>query len=137
MKYFLSVVLLILFTASLAYSGNIKGIIKDQSTDEPLIGANIIIIGTGMGATTDLDGFFLITNVPDGDYKIDVSYIGYHSHKASIAVSVEEVNIEISLEPMVYSGAEITILADRAKPRETPVAYSNVEKKEIQEKHSR
>jgi iron complex outermembrane receptor protein len=131
MKYFLSVVLLILFIVSITYSGNIKGVVKDQSTDEPLIGANIIIGGTGMGATTDLDGFFLITNVPDGDYKVEISYIGYTSYKETISVSGDEVNMEISLEPMVYSGAEITVLADRAKPRETPVAYSNVEKKEI------
>jgi iron complex outermembrane receptor protein len=117
---------------SLAQGSTIKGIVTDTQSGDPLIGANIVLKGTRMGASTDLDGFFMISNIPEGDYNLEVSYVGYHDYRETISVGAFDIDLEISLQPTVYSGSEITVLADRAKPRETPVAYSNVEKKEIQ-----
>jgi len=47
-----------------AQTGSIRGIIVDQESGDPLIGANIIIDGTTMGAATDVEGSYQITNVP-------------------------------------------------------------------------
>jgi len=132
MKQIMLSILVVLLGLTILQAGTIKGVVEDADTEEPLIGANIILKGTGMGATTDMDGFFLIRNVPEGDYSLEASYVGFNEFRETISVGAGDVDMEISLKQMVYSGSEITILADRAKPRETPVAYSNVEKKEIQ-----
>jgi outer membrane receptor protein involved in Fe transport len=64
--------------AALAQStGKISGVATDAETGEPLIGANIVLIGTSLGASTDLDGNYFILNVPAGKYDIQASMIGY------------------------------------------------------------
>ncbi len=132
MKRLVFLLILLLVGVGIAYGSTVKGIVKNSDTNDPLIGANVVIKGTGMGATTDEDGFFIVQNVPQGDYKLEVSYIGYNSYTESITVGASEVELQVSLKPTIYMGAEITVLADRALPRETPVAFSDVNKKEIQ-----
>ena len=58
---------------------NIKGKIIDSETQTTLPGANVIVtdIDPLMGATSDLDGNFIIENVPIGRHNIKVSYVGY------------------------------------------------------------
>ena len=132
MNRFVLLLMVIMIGVGIAYGSKIKGIVKNSDTGDPLIGANVMLRGTGMGATTDEDGFFIVQNVPEGDYKLEVSYIGYISYTESITIGTSEVELQISLKPTIYMGAEITILADRALPRETPVAFSDVIKKEMQ-----
>src|SRR5688500_8850037 len=55
----------------------IYGKVTDKATKEPLIGANIIIKGTSMGKSADLDGNFRIENIKTGEYSVEVSYVGY------------------------------------------------------------
>lgn len=57
--------------------GKISGIVHDTDTKEPLIGCNVVIAGTTMGASTDIEGTYFILNVPAGKYDIQVSMIGY------------------------------------------------------------
>ena len=71
-------------------TGKIKGRIIDDKTDEPLIGVNVMLDGTMLGAATDIDGFYIILNIPPGKYNLKVSYIGY-------AVSIAEVQVNVDL----------------------------------------
>lgn len=57
--------------------GKLSGKVIDAATNEPLIGANIIIVNTNLGAATDLDGNYFILNVVPGNYEVKVSYVGY------------------------------------------------------------
>ena len=57
--------------------GIVEGWITDQKTKEPLIGANVEVLGTSLGAATDLDGMFVIANVPVGTQRLKFSFIGY------------------------------------------------------------
>lgn len=57
----------------------IKGIVLDEETKGPLIGANVSLINTNYGAATDINGFFIIKNVPCGTYSIRASYIAYNT----------------------------------------------------------
>ncbi len=58
-------------------SGKIKGIVKDIENDEPLIGVNVLIVGTSKGTITDTSGKFSINNIPVGSYTLEFRYIGY------------------------------------------------------------
>lgn len=64
-----------------ATTGKIAGRVVDAGTGNPLPGANIVLMATDMGATTDSDGYYTILNVPPGRYTLAVSYIGYKEHR--------------------------------------------------------
>jgi outer membrane receptor protein involved in Fe transport len=73
------ILLLILSTIPFALNaqGKISGKVIDKSTGEPIVGANIIIEGTNLGAASDIEGEYVIVRVPSGKYNVAASYIGY------------------------------------------------------------
>lgn len=58
-------------------TGKISGVVTDVQSGEPLIGANVVIVGSSLGAATDVDGAFFILNIPAGKYDLQVSMVGY------------------------------------------------------------
>ncbi|MBN1338706.1 MAG: TonB-dependent receptor [Bacteroidales bacterium] len=60
-----------------AQTGSVSGIIQDKKTRETLIGANIIVKGTTLGVSTDIDGKFKLQGLDSGAYTLEVSYISY------------------------------------------------------------
>jgi len=81
-------------------TGKITGRVVDAQTGEPLVGANVVVEGTRLGAATDLDGYYLILNVPPGNYTLTISYVGYQTKKIQGVVveadRTSEVNVELS-----------------------------------------
>ena len=107
---------------SLALAGNtgkIAGKITDAATGEPLPSANIVVEGTSMGASTDLDGNYVILNVPPGLYNLTISYIGYKKTQVrDVRVNVDfTTNIntalqqgEIELETIIVQGERTPLI---------------------------
>lgn len=62
-------------------TGKLSGKVIDAETGEALPGVNIIIDGTTMGAATNLDGIYIINNIPPGDYTINFSAVGYQKQQ--------------------------------------------------------
>ena len=87
MRVFICVLLVFIGSAFSDNRGNIKGEVRDTETHQPLVGANIIVIGTGLGAACDTEGRFVIANVPVGSYTVTASMVGY------AAISRANVNI--------------------------------------------
>ncbi|RKZ01717.1 MAG: hypothetical protein DRQ10_01525 [Candidatus Hydrothermota bacterium] len=58
-------------------TGKLKGVVYDAQTGEPLPGANVIIEGTNLGAATDVDGFYVIVNIPPGTYTVKATMLSY------------------------------------------------------------
>lgn len=76
---FLILIALPSLTPAQQKTGTIEGIVIDIDTKAPLIGANILITGTLIGASSDAGGRFSINNIPVGAYNIKFSYIGYET----------------------------------------------------------
>jgi outer membrane receptor protein involved in Fe transport len=53
------------------------GNVKDEATNEPVPFANVIVDGTTLGAASDIEGNFVILNIPPGVYSVTASYVGY------------------------------------------------------------
>ncbi len=60
-------------------SGRLIGLVSDAETGEPLLGANVIIVGSSFGAATDLDGNYTIMNLDAGTYEVKASFLGYQT----------------------------------------------------------
>jgi len=108
-----SAVLLALCPLSLfAQSGSIAGVLKDAATNETLIGATVVLEGTVKGSTTDIDGKYLITDIPAGTVNISVTYIGYLpvviKDVKVLALKQTELNISLKQDSKELKGADIT-----------------------------
>jgi hypothetical protein len=60
-------------------TGKITGRVTDKETGEPLPFVNIVIEGTTLGAATDVDGYYVILNIPPGKYSLRGQYVGYQT----------------------------------------------------------
>jgi len=63
--------------AEITITGTIKGRVLDHTSQEPLAGVNIEVLDTRLGAASDKDGFYIITDVPVGNFNLKLSYIGF------------------------------------------------------------
>ncbi|MCX6134777.1 MAG: TonB-dependent receptor [Ignavibacteriales bacterium] len=104
--------LLFLFPCLLVAQGvDIRGIVSDSSTGERIPFANILLLNTSKGASSNLQGFYLITSVPPGQYQISASSVGYESRVKEITVrsgASMTVNFELPSKPVEMSGMDVT-----------------------------
>ena len=66
-------------TFLMAQEGSVSGRVTDTDTGDPLVGANVIVVGTNLGAATDINGEYSISRVPAGAQRLNANYIGYAS----------------------------------------------------------
>ncbi|RPI01313.1 MAG: TonB-dependent receptor, partial [Ignavibacteriae bacterium] len=95
-----------------ATSGDIKGRVYDKVTKEEMLGANIVIVGTSLGASSDMNGNYVIYGVPAGSQTMVVSYVGYK--KITIKINIKEgekFQQDVYLQPDVITGETVTVTA--------------------------
>ncbi len=92
-RFFLFFTLLVLSSPILLFSqtGKIVGKVLDKESGEALIGANVLIEGTNLGAATDVSGDYVILNIPPGSYTITAKYIGFRD------VRIENIKVSVNL----------------------------------------
>ena len=85
----LMIIILTLIITNFIQAQNYKvtGTVRDETTGESLIGANIFIPDLNIGAVTNTEGFYSIENVKEGTYQVTVSYIGYLKQNKNIKIS--------------------------------------------------
>lgn len=131
MKKFFTIFLSVLFISmnSMAQTSTITGTVTDADTGEPLIGATVYTEGT-TGTVTDFDGLYTI-KLERGTQVLQVSYVSYASQSIDIEVNGDMVlDIKMSGENLLN---EVIVTADIAIERETPVAFTNISSKKIDE----
>ena len=116
----------------LGANGYIEGKIVDDKTGEPLSAANVILEGTTIGSVSDVEGYYKIIDVPEGDYMVSIQFIGYETVSKKVkVVAGEKVKVNFSLKSVALEMDALEVLASRAD-KSTPVAYSNVKKEEME-----
>ena len=98
--------------------------------EQPLVGANVIVEGTELGGVTDETGKFVI-ETGTGTFGVTASYIGYVSQTKTVKVGDIVGSVSFNLETDVVALTALEVLASRADET-TPVAYTNVSKKEME-----
>ena len=117
-KSFPFLIVLVLYSVFPSYgqTGKIKGFVKDSNSGERLPFVNILIQGLNIGAAADIDGNYIIMNVPPGKYNIKASSIGYQNY------IYQEVNVSSDLTTIlnfelaskdIELGKEIVVIAQK------------------------
>lgn len=95
-----------------AQSMTIEGIVKDKKTQKNLIGANVFIVGTSIGTSTDADGKYKLKKVKPGSYKMKASYIGYQAVEVDIELtSTKNITQDFELSYVSLQGEAIEVTA--------------------------
>jgi len=126
----ISILFLIVILGFTSEAQNIlRGKIFDKNTGESLIGATIIY-GKGMGTATDFDGNYSIS-LPAGERSLQISYVGYKKLVISVNINDKSQVLDFRLKTILLN--EVQVVADIARDRETPVAFSTIPMKKINE----
>ena len=111
-------------------TGFIKGTISDEITNEGLIGANIILMGTELGAASDLNVDFFIGSAPTGQYTLQIRYLGYHTKEHKIQILPNQTTkVLLDLTLTALSGESVVVTASRnsQKRNEAPVIVNIID----------
>lgn len=101
-------------------TGRVVGKLVDAETGDPLIGANVLLEGTTLGASSDLDGTFVVMNVPPAAYTVVVMYVGYRETRVeNVKVAPgQSVKLDLSVKPEVIESAAVVVEATLMKDTE-------------------
>lgn len=125
--------LLLFSITAYAQDNNVKGFVYEKATGEPMMFCNVYLKGTTYGASTDINGFFNITKIPDGDYLILVTNLGYDTISEKLSLRNNQViNKKYYLEESSVVLSAVNITADKIEARtETKTSVVNVTPKVI------
>lgn len=119
--------------AAYTQTSKVSGTIKDKITGEGLLQATVVFqqgTKSPIGILTDFDGFYQ-AELPYGEYTVKVNYVGYEPFTRTVTLNRANAEVNAALSTMILK--EATITADIAIERETPVAFSNIKPKQIEE----
>ena len=113
----LAVIMPVFVCASLVAgtTGKIAGKVVDAQSKEALIGVNVLVVGTTMGASTNIDGEYFILNVPPGRYELKASAVGFTPVAVSgVNVTVDQTTrIEFQMQSRTVEIGDVTVTATR------------------------
>ncbi|MCB9206440.1 MAG: TonB-dependent receptor [Ignavibacteriales bacterium] len=116
-RLYIPIIILSIYSGLFAgQTGKLSGKIIDRETQEPVIGANIIIQDTYLGAAADLDGYYYINNIPPGEYVVSVTAIGYRKTTVTqVQVRIDlTTNLDVELiSEAIDLGQEVVVVADK------------------------
>ena len=114
-----------------AQPASLSGFVKDATSEETLLLANVVLAGTGKGTATNTAGYYTFTDLAPGTYTVVASYIGYRDTRLEVTLAPgERRRLDIELEPGEALIDEVVVTADRAEEQEARaigVAQMNIE----------
>ncbi|MDD2527576.1 MAG: TonB-dependent receptor [Lentimicrobiaceae bacterium] len=101
-----------------AQDGIVRGFVYEKETGEPVIFTNVYLYKTNFGAATDVNGYFTISRIPDGNYTLMVTYLGYDTLQEPIAIKGNTViTRKLYLTKAAFDLGEVQITANRSEAR--------------------
>ncbi len=127
---------LLLFSGLFAgTTGKIAGQVKDAQSGEALPGVNVFLDGTSLGAATDVDGYYVITNITPGVYTVKFSYVGYAEYTVKdVQVQIDlTTTLNADLRSELLSTEEVVVVAKKPVIQKDVAGSSkNISAKEVQ-----
>ncbi len=133
----ISVLALILSLPAFLYAQNasIKGFVYEKNTGEPVIFTNVYLQGTNYGASTDVNGYYVISKIPAGSYTLLVTAMGYDSLSYKISLKTGELmSKNLFLQEASIMLQEFNVSAEREEARtETKTSVVKITPKQIEQ----
>lgn len=128
-----SILFLLIGLVTLAQTAGIKGFVYDKSTGEPAIFINVYLQGTTIGASTDVNGYYVISKIPVGNYQLIVSSMGYDTIRESVSLAPDQLlSKNFQIEEASISLKTVYVSAERQSLRtETKISVTKVTPKQI------
>lgn len=136
MKKTLYILLLLLFCGATASAQNtIKGVLLDADKGEAIPFAQVYLEGTNHWSSTDINGYFVISKIPNGDYVIKVRYIGYEEYSAPVTLKHQTVTKNIHLKPSAMRLKDVVVTGNKSQERkmQTQVSVEKITASQIQQ----
>ena len=123
---------MLVFAHGIQAQNTVRGTVNDPAEGEGLIGANILIKGTSIGTTTDIDGNFTLTSAEPLPWTLEVSYTGYSTQEVVVATNNSSITVDLA-EGVIF-GDDIVISASRKreKVQEAPASISVVGTRQLE-----
>ena len=138
LKY--SILFILFYTLSICAwdTGNINGFVFDDEDGEALIGANVYIENSSYGTTTNLNGYYILPDIPVGEYRLICEYIGYTKFTEIINLKADQnLNLTIVLKSSLFETDEIVVVADSMRMSQKlfnkPISEISLSPKEIKQ----
>jgi hypothetical protein len=115
-------------------TGKIAGTARDARTGEPLPSVNVVVEGSNLGAASNVDGYFVILNVPPGRYKVLASLVGFKPVSAvGVRVDIDQTTTQnFTLSEESVTAEEVTVVAQRpVVQRDVAASRANIEIQDV------
>jgi len=112
--------IIIIFSSTFAFAqnGTIRGFVYEKETGEPVIFTNVYLFRTSHGAATDVNGYFTISKIPDGEYTLMVTYLGYDTLREKVSIRGNTVlTRKLFLNKAAFNLEAVQITAEREEAR--------------------
>ncbi len=132
-----SILLMVMASSSLAQKGQISGVVLDSLSLEPLVGTNILLVGTKIGTTTNRTGEFRLNELDPTRYVMRVSFVGYGRAERTVIVSpYDSIRVQILLNPEHIESPVVVVTGTRTLRSidDVPVRVEAIPEEEIEEK---
>ncbi len=117
---FLLLLLFLLPFNSYAQTAGIRGFVYEEESGEPVIFTNVYLFRTSYGASTDVNGYFVINRIPPGSYELMVTYLGYDTLRMPITLKDGDlISKKLYLKKASYMLEGVSITAEREEARTT------------------
>ncbi|MDZ7722370.1 MAG: carboxypeptidase-like regulatory domain-containing protein [candidate division KSB1 bacterium] len=133
MRLWITIIFIVGLACS-AFAAEITGRVLEADTNKPLTGANVSVQGTDWGASTNASGKFVLSNLPEGTYKVKIAYMGYETETRTVKLKDNDKNLTIALSPRAVPMGEVKVTSTRQtlKLKQVPIPVSVVEQDAIQ-----
>lgn len=94
-----------------AETGAVQGHVTDDQTRQPLIGVNVVVVGTDIGTSTDTEGHYRLDNLPVGTIQLKMTYIGYTPVvKTSVVITTAKpALVDVAMQPSSIEGEQVVV----------------------------
>ena len=94
---------------------DVTGVIREKGSGETLPGATVVVLETGLGTNTNLDGYFTLFDVPTDTSTIEVRYVGYNNLRLKLTPETAQQQLVLEVEPSTLELSEVVISATNYK----------------------
>lgn len=125
-RFFLGLFFLVFANSLYAQKGTVKGRVRNSVSLEPIEFAALIIEGTKIGATTDLEGRFVFASLEPGEYRLMVSSLGFETTlSAPFKLSASQtIEVNVVMRPSILELKEVVVRVDpTVKKIEAPLSF--------------